>query len=394
MAWLATRVGYVVLTYIANTLHLFPPRQGFTGMVFSWERWDALWYVLISRVGYDRIASANFFPLYPSIVGGISWLLGDGSSPIPPPPSVLATAQPDRIRMLVALGVTNVALLVGLYFVARLADRESEAGDHRAGIRAVWIMLAYPFALAWTAPLSDGLFLALLALTFWLVRGGRWYWAAAAAFLAGLTRPVAVTLIPLIAWEFARQHGWLRLPLQTRPSLSDLPKLTTAIVAVGAVPAATCAYFGYLYVRFGDFLLPLHTQFGPPWSHQRLPQWETFTIAIQRLLTVRETGMLLTQLVFLVGFAAILVLSARRQPFGYVLYMVGLFYIITAAPVPGAVDLLTGAVRYLAAAIPVFLVLAEWCVRRPRLELSLIATGMMLQGAFTIAFFAYKGDVP
>lgn len=385
MAWLATRLGYGLVTYFANTLRFVPPRPGFTGMFVTWVRWDAAWYLLISRVGYDRAISANFFPLFPSLMGGISWLLGDGSGPVPPQPD--QPPGPDPTRMLVGLGVTNLALLVGLYFFARLADRESEAGDQRAGVRAVWILLAYPFALAWTAPQSDALFLALAVLTFWLVRSGRWYPAALAAFLAGLTRPVAVPLIPLIAWEFARQEGWLRVPLQTRPSLADLRKLAAAAVAIAAVPAAFCVYFAYLYSRFGDFLLPLHTQFSR-WQHVRLPQWTTFTIAVHRLFTTPDTGLLLTELIFLFGFAAITVVSIRRLPFGYTLYMVFLFYLITASPVPGYPDLLTGSVRYLAAAIPVFLVVARWCATRPRLELSLIATGMMLQGLFVLHFFA------
>lgn len=387
VAWLATRVGYVLLTYLANTLRLFPPRPGFTGMILTWQRWDAPWYELISRVGYDRALSANFFPLFPSLMGGISWLLGDGSGPISPQPDRGLPPAPDPVRMLVGLGLANVALLVGLYFIARLAERESDAGDRRAGARAAWIVLAYPFALAWTAPQSDALFLALVALTFWLVRGGRWYPAALAAFLAGLTRPVAVPLIPLLAWEFGRQEGWLRVPLQVRPSIARVRKLPAAAALIGAVPAAFCAYFGYLYWRFGDFLLPLHTQFSR-WAHVRLPQWTTFTIAVQRLLTRSDTSLLLTELVFLLGFAAITVVSARRQPFGYTLYMAGLLYLITAAPVPDYPNLLTGSVRYLAAAIPVFLAVARWCATRPRLEVSLIAVGMMLQAAFAIHFFA------
>lgn len=387
VAWLATRVGYVLVTYFANILNLFPRRPGFTGMIFSWERWDVLWYVLISRVGYNQ-ASANFFPLFPALMGGISWLLGDGAGPIPPSPTPAPPPAPDRTRMLVGLGLTNVALLVALYFIARLAETESDGSDDRAGGRAVWIVLAYPFAVSWTEPQTDALFLALVAATFYLVRTGRWYPVALAAFLAGLTRPTAATLVPLIAWEFARQQDWLRMPLRTRPSLTDLRKLATAPVAVGAVPAAVCLYFGYLYLRFGDFLLPVHTQFSYPLSHVTMPQWTTLAIAIERLLTRPDTALLLTQVVFLLGFAAITVVNIRRQPFSYTLYMAGLLYLITAAPEPSNPDLLTGTERYLGAAIPVFLVLARWCATRPRLELSLIATGMMLQAVVTIGVFA------
>jgi len=39
-----------------------------------WERFDTLWYLHIAREGYDRPATAVFYPLYPALIRAISWL--------------------------------------------------------------------------------------------------------------------------------------------------------------------------------------------------------------------------------------------------------------------------------------------------------------------------------
>jgi hypothetical protein len=287
--------------------------------------------------------------------------------------------------MLVGLGLSNLGLLVGLYAIARLANLDRSPEDEGAGVRAVWITLAYPFAVSWTAPMAEGLFLAFAALTLWLARSGRWYAAGLSAFLAALTRPLAVALILPLAWEFAHQQGWLRLPSRSQLSTTAVQRLAKGVVIVGAVPFGFSLFFGYLYVRFGDFLL-LHTQMQY-WGHVSMPQWRTFQIAVHRLLTIQDTGLLATEIGLVVTATLIVVVNIRRLPVAYTLYMAGLLYLVTAAPVPTLIDLMTGPTRYLAGAIPIFLVLTSWSARRPGLQMSLIAVGMILQGALTIAWF-------
>ncbi|MBO0728280.1 MAG: hypothetical protein J2P57_03410 [Acidimicrobiaceae bacterium] len=375
--WLATRVVFVLLAYLGYKLHLFQPTgQLGGGLILSWQRWDVNWYLIISRLGYPTRQSANFFPLFPALMGGISWLLGDGGGPVFP--------QPDKLRVLVGMGISNVALLVGLYAVARLAQLDAEPEDERAGVRAAWILLAYPFAVAWMAPYSEGLFLAFTALALLFARRGRWYWVGLVGLLAGLTRPTAVILILPIAWEYGRQHGWWqRLP---RPSGEFARQLAKGAVAIGSVPAGIGLYFAYLYIRFGDILLPLHTQLQY-WHHVAMPPWSTLQLAVRNLRTIPDSGLLSTDLTLLAGVTLVVVAGIRRLPVAYLLYMAGLLYLVTAAPVTVIPDVLTGVTRYMDAAIPVFLVLSWWAARRPLLEMALVSGGMILQGAMTIAFF-------
>lgn len=376
--WLATRIGYVGVTYLTNTLHLLQPGpQVYTGMIFSWDHWDTNWYLLISRLGYFSKTSANFFPLYPATVGWVSWLFGHGSGPIWP--------QPDRLRLLVAIGLSNLALLVGLYAIARLAELDADPDDHRAGVRAAWILLAYPFAMAFTEPLAEGYLLAFAALALLLARQGCWYSAAVAAILAGLTRPVAVILVAPLLWEYARQHGWWRWP-PGRPGLPSLRPLAMGAAVAVAAPLGMGIYFTYLYYRFGDFLLPLHDQLKI-WGHASLLPWETVRLVVQNLASGVDTFLLPVEVGLIIGFGLITLVSIRRIPFAYTLYMAGLLYLVTAAPLTNFSDVLIGATRYLAGSIPVFLILARWSARRPWLQTGLISVGIMLQGAIMVAYF-------
>jgi hypothetical protein len=376
--WLATRLGYLAVTYLATAMHLYEPGPGVPhGMIFSWERWDTNWYLIISRLGYIDKVSANFFPLYPAAMGWVSWLLGDGSGPIYP--------HPDRLRLLVGIGLSNVALLVGLYAVARLAEHDAAPGDERAGVRAAWILLAYPFAMAFTAPLAEAFFLAFAALSFLFARQGRWYAAVVPAFLAGLTRPFGVVLVAPLAWEYGRQHGWWRWP----PSRPTLGALAQGAMVAGAAAVGTGIYLTYLYVRFGDFLLPLHDQLSL-WNHVSMPPWKTAALVVHNLTSGVDTFLLPVETALVVSFALITLIGIRRTPFAYTLYMAGLLYLDTAAPLTIFPDLLNGTTRYLASAIPVFLILGRWSARRSWLETLLICAGMMVQGTVMVAIFQGK----
>jgi hypothetical protein len=376
LLWLGIRAAYAVITYVANDLHLYTAQQGFAGGLLAWQRWDANWYMLISRLGYATRESVNFFPLHPMVTGALAWLLGDGSGPVWP--------HPDPLRLFAGMAVSNFGLLAGLLAIARLAQLEAEGEDADAGPRAARMVLAYPFAMAWTIAYSDGLFLGLAAATLLFCRRGYWYLAALTAGLAGLTRPVAVVLVLPLLWEFGRQHGWWRWPCAW-PSLHPATLLRGAL-AVGAVPLAMGAYFGYVWWRFGDPFLIFHNLRGD-WNHEFQPQWWTVVHGIHRALTLPNTSVLAIELALLAAFSLIVLVSVRRVAFTYTLWVVGLLFMATVLPIPQHIDLLWGTGRYISGAIPIYLIIGRWTAGRPWLDSMLFGSGMLVQGALTIALF-------
>ena len=92
LVFLGVRLGLAVLAVVGVGLlpHVAPyapvgvkgwpaPPYG-TGphvIVTSWERFDALWFLRIASGGYvNGDGSAAFFPLYPMLIRGLSWVIG------------------------------------------------------------------------------------------------------------------------------------------------------------------------------------------------------------------------------------------------------------------------------------------------------------------------------
>ncbi|MBO0727940.1 MAG: hypothetical protein J2P57_01700, partial [Acidimicrobiaceae bacterium] len=374
--WVATRAGYVLVSYLATALHLYQAPANFAGPLTAWMRWDTNWYLIVSRVGYTTPVAGEFFPLYPASVGAVSWILGDGSGPVFP--------APDRVRLGVALGLSNLALLAAVYAIARLAllDRPTDSG---AGVRSMVVMLAYPLAVAWTAAYSESYFLALAAFTLLFARQGRWYAAAGTAFLLGLTRPLAPIVVLPLLWEWGRQVGWASV--LSRDRLRDWAR---GVVAVAAVPAGMLVFFVYCWRQFGDFLLPMHTAFKY-WHKVTEPPWWTLPVAVQRLVhDPGNTNLLGFELGLLAVVVILTVVSIRKMPVAYTLYTAGLLALTLWTVVPSQRDLLWGTARYLGMAIPIYLLLARWGDRREWLTPSIAAVGFLVQGVLTVALFQMK----
>lgn len=191
--------------------------------------WDAGHYLGIASHGYGTSHQAlRFFPLYPLVGRGLSDVtrLGAGTS---------------------LLVVSNVAAVVAAALLYRLARLET--GDDGVAERATWLLALAPPAFVLVMGYSEPLMLVLSLATFIGLRTRRWWAAALAGFLAGLTRPLGAVLAVPAAIEALRHP---------RPA----PGVETAARAAAAVAplAGTGAYLCWAWARFGDALLPLRVQ--------------------------------------------------------------------------------------------------------------------------------------
>lgn len=186
--FLAVRIGLALIGVLAaGLLPLNEPAPvpgwdgpdaitGWQTIVTAWERWDGLWFLRIASEGYSAAdGSAAFFPLYPLLVGVLSFVLGGFLS--------------------AALVVSNVAFLGALYVVYRLT--EDEFGDGTAR-RTVLYLAVFPAAYFFVAPYSESLFLLLSASCLWAARCDRWGVAAVTGALASATWSVGLLLVPAL----------------------------------------------------------------------------------------------------------------------------------------------------------------------------------------------------
>ncbi len=354
-AWLATRLGMAAMSvfaasFSANMLH----RQ--TSPLRIWLEWDTGWYLTISQAGYATADSANFFPLFPALVGLATRALGHGQRP-----------ADDSFRLGVALLLCSLFALAAMAAVGRLVE------DARPGLqqRALLALAAFPTAFFLTAAYTEAPFIALATLSLVLARRRRWAPAAACAVLAGLTRSTALILVLPLFWEAVREGR-------------DRRRLATA-AALGAAPLLGIAlYSAYLGYRFGDPLLFVHTQAGQ-WHHQLQAPWQTARLVAEHLVH-RRAGMLPFDLSIWTAALIATVAGARRLPISYTLLAAGVLVTAVAAPVTVQNDVMASAGRYVLAATPIFAVVAGWMRASRTFELAYVVCGLLLQAGLLLTF--------
>jgi hypothetical protein len=220
---------------------------GWNNVFTSWERFDALWYLRIASHGYaDHDGSAAFYPLFPLVSRGVSFLIG---------------GHTFAAGMLVANAAAFGALLI-LYLLTRLELSRDAA---RA---AVLFAAIFPTAFFFLSPYSESLFLLLVVTSFWGARGGRWWLAGLAGALAALTRNIGVLMALPLAVEAV--HQAVKAP-------RERPRRWLGLVAALGPPAGAATYLLYWRLRIHDLWAPIHQQNG--WQRQLSVPVKTLTSA-------------------------------------------------------------------------------------------------------------------
>jgi Gpi18-like mannosyltransferase len=373
--WLATRLLALLITYFSQTLLrasvIQSPRPGaitLDSLVNSWRLWDGGFYGHLVRVGYTRPIDADFWPLYPLLSKPFELLLGD-----------------DRWQISLLI-TSNVATLLAFVALGALAVQEDETIG--AASRAMRLLAAAPLAFFLSAAYSDSLFLALATAMLLCARRGQWRAAALWAFLAALSRPVGIILIAPLLWEYARQA---KLAMNWRRLNAWLP---TFVLLAGAVPAAIVLFSLYCFRIYSDPVAWIHAE--ALFNHRAMPPWSAVGYAWQQFWHLQPASFQQARvlvdyapLVFVAGFT---VITIRRIPASFSLYLVVLLLVCIMSPVVGAQfpEAFVSAGRYLLAAVPVYLILARAIRRAPWLDALLVGGGFAMQ-ALLMAFVLTGG---
>ena len=238
-----------------------------------WVAADAQWYLAIADDGYptreefDRGAGSPvalreiatrdtqieyaFFPLWPLTMRALT-VLG-------------VRAEVAGFLLANALGLAASLVLY------RLLERRWGAS---AAFGSVVLLSASPFALFFSVPFSESLFLLLAVLATAAVERERFAWAAAWIGLAVVTRATGVALLLLpIGWLAAKAWSARRVEMRSARPLAWL--------ALAALPPI--AYLGFLWKRTGDplFFNVVTKGWGgaqgleSPWRNLVHNTWET-----------------------------------------------------------------------------------------------------------------------
>lgn len=370
LAWACVAVVLAVSQYVSNTMarggQALTTWPGFTTFFGGWQQFDAGEFVSIADHGYWYRVGArsptSFFPLLPLAMRAVRPLTGS---------TLLAGVLVSAASGLAA------AILLWIW-----ADRWDLTERTRRLTLAVFLL--YPWAwFLYGVPFADALFVALLIGAFLLVERGDLWWAGVVGALATATRPTGLFLAPalvVLAMEragalTARPEGtsWfsrLRLPTQWHRARFRAGLLAPALSALGVA-----AYSVYLGVRFGRPFVYITDQslyngtgiktwlkagLVDGWLHPDDP-WRTFAQTTEALIAL---GVLL-------AVPAV----ARRFGWGY-----GLFVLALVVMPSIATRDFNSTGRYLLAAFPVAVVVAEWLDGRSRVVQAawLAVSGLML----------------
>lgn len=391
LMWAATRIALLMLSYLAVVMSTSGYDTGYIAhslhsLLDNWDRWDAMWYTSIAAKGYWTDQAFAFFPLYPLLIKAVTLVIGPR-------------------WLLAAMVVANLGALVAFIGIALLAVQEIGTTD--GAWRSIALLASYPLAFFLAAPYTEPLFLGWAALSLLTMRRGSWRWAALWTFLAVLTRPTGVILLPALLWEYGRQHGWW-----TRATLEALrayyhtgagwltckrvahlirdPAAWDFVLALASGPVAIGLFALYCRITRGHFLIFLHAQAF--WHRTQEPIWTTLVQCVQLVFALPPLSFwqmrLLVDLLPVLAFGAITLICIRRQPVAFTLYMLGLIYLTVATPVTQRLepDPLFSAGRFLLVAAPMFVLFARWTATRPWLQLLLVSTGFMAQAILGVFF--------
>src|SRR5580698_10796779 len=132
-----------------------------------WERFDTLWYIQISRHGYDGPAPTVFYPLYPALIRGISFII--------------------HSDLAAAVLIATAASFFLFWGALRLFEMDYQPA---VALRAVLLWVVWPASFAFFAGYPDSLLCALTVWVIYFARSSRWLPAGALGLLAGCAKAV------------------------------------------------------------------------------------------------------------------------------------------------------------------------------------------------------------
>ena len=148
-------------------------------------RFDAGWYGSIAMFGYQwdgrftRQANIAFFPALPALMQPVGQIIGSRA------PGV--TREGEMLRILWAgVFISLASFFVALIYVSRLSRLLAGPG---AASGAPMLLAAYPFAVFFNVPYTEGLFLLGAVGAFYHFHREQWVAASLFGLLVGLSRP-------------------------------------------------------------------------------------------------------------------------------------------------------------------------------------------------------------
>ncbi|HEV2579280.1 MAG TPA: mannosyltransferase family protein [Ktedonobacteraceae bacterium] len=370
--FLGTRLLLVVLTYIGYILFPVPPHiypsipVDVIGLLSSWNHWDAYNYLRIAQFGYQSVYDTAFFPLFPLLINGISFLFGHQGFAV------------------IGMVLSNLALLGTLFVLYQIAV---DLFGEQVGRRTLLYLCIFPTAFFFFAAYNESLFLFLTASAFLAMRRQKWWLVGLLGFLAALTRSAGLLLVIPYLYEvwLSRQGIFDR----AGSAFSRLRQLLPRVLPIILIPLGTSIYCIYCWVVYNNPLAFASVQ--NHWGRETTWPWVGIWGAFHALFFVQPFGSfnevhLLLDLSALIGFVTLAILGARKLRPSYSLWIALLLLYTFISPSEFQPDTLISTQRFVLEMFPGFITLAALGIRHPRLHQSILLAFPFIQAALALLF--------
>ncbi|MDF2652598.1 MAG: putative integral rane protein [Paenibacillus sp.] len=269
-----------------------------------WFEYDSSHYINIAKNGYQSVGEDQnlivFYPLYPFLIKLGSFIIPNYHT--------------------AALVISNLFLLIGLYYLVRLLELEFKNSE--LALSSTKYVLLFPFSFFFSIIYTESVFVTLCILCFYFLRKSKWLTAGLFGMLAALTRNQGVLLAVPILIEIAVQQNWKEMFRKGQIRLW-LRGLLPGIFGVILPVVGTCLYLLINKLVSGDWFRFLFHQ-KDHWGQTFGFFAENLAEHMNRALTYHNalfnTGVYLPQIIlFFVSFG-LLIYMTNKMRLSYILF--------------------------------------------------------------------------
>lgn len=372
--FLGTRLLLIAGTYFSYILFPVPPHiysstpVDMTGLLASWNNWDAFRFVHIAQYGYQTIDDTPFFPLLPLLMKGLALLFG------------------SQFSLPAGMIISNAALLGTLFVLYQLA---SEALGEQGARRTLLYLCIFPTAFFFFTAYNEALFLFLTCSTFLALRRQKWWLAGLLGLLAATTRAAGIILVLPFLYEV-----WISQSLpaddQEQPGIfRRLLALLPSAWPVLLIVLGLASYCLYCWQVFGNPVIFAAAQID--WARRTSFPWTGIISACINIFYAQPFGSfneahLLLDTTATLGAILLTILSWRMLRTSYAIWMTLLTLFMLLSPALTQADTLQSNQRFILEMFPAFLILAALGLKHPRLHYACMLTFPFLQAIMAALF--------